>query len=812
MDKPVVRISVRNLVEFILRSGDLDNRGGSSDREAMKKGSRLHRKIQGRMGSHYRAEVSLKYKTEYEDVSIQVEGRADGIFTEDGQCWIDEIKGVYADVSQLEKPVEVHRAQAMCYAWIYAQEQKPEKIGVQMTYGNLDTEELKFFREEYTLEELRLWYQNLLDRYHKWIAYQLAWKKERNASMSDLEFPFEYREGQRKIVSGVYHTISTERQIFVQAPTGVGKTMSTIFPAVRAVGAGLGENIFYLTAKTITRTVAEEAFSILKEHGLKFKVITITAKEKLCFCDKTECNPENCLWARGHLDRVNDAVFELWTTQDSYDRDTLLEYAKKWQVCPFEMCLDLAVWVDAVICDYNYVFDPNVRLKRYFAEGEERGNYIFLVDEAHNLVSRAREMYSAVLIKEELLAVKRILKGIPEAGKVLKLLERCNRRMLDLKRLGETEPFSDEADMELAFEGGARMVLGEHYRMHPDVKLLSLELMGLFGEMEVFLNENSEFDDRETVLDLYFKIRDFLYVSDRLDENYRIYSRLLADGSFMVKLMCVNPSRCLRECLDRGVSTVFFSATLLPIRYYKELLSGSQEEYAVYAKSPFQADKRLVLAASDVSSRYSRRGRTQYERIADYIEGVIGGKTGNYMIFFPSYQFLFQVQKVLEERQEQGKLKFEWKAQSSNMSEEEREEFLLSFKEEPKESFAGLCVMGGIFSEGIDLKEERLIGAIIIGTGLPQVNPEQEILKEYFDEQGEGGFDYAYQYPGMNKVMQAAGRVIRTVNDKGVIALLDDRFLLPEYVALFPREWERYTVVNRFNVKQAVDDFWGQFV
>ena len=717
MDKPVVRISVRNLVEFILRSGDLDNRGGSSDREAMQKGSRLHRKIQGRMGSHYRAEVSLKYKTEYEDVSIQVEGRADGIFTEDGQCWIDEIKGVYADVSQLEKPVEVHRAQAMCYAWIYAQEQKPEKIGVQMTYGNLDTEELKFFREEYTLEELGLWYQNLLDRYHKWIAYQFAWKKERNASMSDLEFPFEYREGQRKIVSGVYHTISTERQIFVQAPTGVGKTMSTIFPAVRAVGAGLGENIFYLTAKTITRTVAEEAFSILKEHGLKFKVITITAKEKLCFCDKTECNPENCLWARGHLDRVNDAVFELWTTQDSYDRDTLLEHAKKWQVCPFEMCLDLAVWVDAVICDYNYVFDPNVRLKRYFAEGEERGNYIFLVDEAHNLVSRAREMYSAVLIKEELLAAKRILKGIPEAGKVLKLLERCNRRMLDLKRLGETEPFSDEADMELAFEGGARMVLGEHYRMHPDVKLLSLELMGLFGEMEVFLNENSEFDDRETVLDLYFKIRDFLYVSDRLDENYRIYSRLLADGSFMVKLMCVNPSSCLRECLDRGVSTVFFSATLLPIRYYKELLSGSQEEYAVYAKSPFQADKRLVLAASDVSSRYSRRGRTQYERIADYIEGVIGGKTGNYMIFFPSYQFLFQVQKVLEERQEQGKLKFEWKAQSSNMSEEEREEFLLSFKEEPKESFAGLCVMGGIFSEGIDLKEERLIGAIIIGTG-----------------------------------------------------------------------------------------------
>ena len=485
MDKPVVRISVRNLVEFILRSGDLDNRGGSSDREAMQKGSRLHRKIQGRMGSHYRAEVSLKYKTEYEDVSIQVEGRADGIFTEDGQCWIDEIKGVYADVSQLEKPVEVHRAQAMCYAWIYAQEQKPEKIGVQMTYGNLDTEELKFFREEYTLEELGLWYQNLLDRYHKWIAYQFAWKKERNASMSDLEFPFEYREGQRKIVSGVYHTISTERQIFVQAPTGVGKTMSTIFPAVRAVGAGLGENIFYLTAKTITRTVAEEAFSILKEHGLKFKVITITAKEKLCFCDKTECNPENFLWARGHLDRVNDAVFELWTTQDSYDRDTLLEHAKKWQVCPFEMCLDLAVWVDAVICDYNYVFDPTAHLKRFFADNVS-GDYLFLIDEAHNLVERGREMYSASIYKEDVLEVKKLMKDRDK--KLVKSLESVNKLMLEMKRECE------------------------NYRLVESVSPFAVKLMNLLTQMDRYLEEERNAGNAEqpdAFMELFFQVRQF---------------------------------------------------------------------------------------------------------------------------------------------------------------------------------------------------------------------------------------------------------------------------------------------------------------
>ena len=809
-----IRISVRNLVEFVLRSGDLDNRRSQGGKkEAMQAGSRLHRKIQKRMGADYRSEVALKHQVREDEFSILLEGRADGIITETSGIVIDEIKCIYMDVERLEEPDPVHLAQALCYGYMYASEQDLDSVGIQLTYCNIETEQIRRFRQAKTREELEEWFQGLIHEYVKWARYLYHHSIRRTECLKELQFPYAYREGQKELAVSVYRSIARGRNLYIQAPTGIGKTLSCVFPSLKAIGEGYGEKLFYLTAKTITRSVAEETFELLREReNLYFSTVTITAKEKLCVLEKPDCNPVTCPRAKGHFDRVNDAVYEIIQEEQGITRETILAYAEKYQVCPFELCLDISSWVDGIICDYNYVFDPNVRLKRYFAEGEERGNYIFLVDEAHNLVSRAREMYSAVLIKEELLAVKRILKGIPEAGKVLKLLERCNRRMLDLKRLGETEPFSDEAVMELAFEGGARMVLGEHYRMHPDVKLLSLELMGLFGEMEVFLNENSEFDDRETVLDLYFKIRDFLYVSDRLDENYRIYSRLLADGSFMVKLMCVNPSRCLRECLDRGVSTVFFSATLLPIRYYKELLSGSQEEYAVYAKSPFQADKRLVLAASDVSSRYSRRGRTQYERIADYIEGVIGGKTGNYMIFFPSYQFLFQVQKVLEERQEQGKLKFEWKAQSSNMSEEEREEFLLSFKEEPKESFAGLCVMGGIFSEGIDLKEERLIGAIIIGTGLPQVNPEQEILKEYFDEQGEGGFDYAYQYPGMNKVMQAAGRVIRTVNDKGVIALLDDRFLLPEYVALFPREWERYTVVNRFNVKQAVDDFWGQFV
>ena len=336
MEKPKVRISVRNLVEFILRSGDLDNsRGSSGDKEAMLKGGRLHRKIQRSMKGNYQAEVSLKRESEYEDVIIQVEGRADGIFTEDGEFWIDEIKGTYGNLQAMEVPVPVHRAQAMCYGWIYGEKEGLSQIGIQMTYSHLDTEDTRRFREIFSMEELKNWYQKLLDDYHKWISCSLSWKKERNASMKDLQFPFPYREGQREIVSGVYHTVSSKKTLFVQAPTGVGKTMSAIFPSVRAIGEGKGETLFYLTAKTITGTVAWEAFHTLRENGLKFKVTAITAKEKLCFLDSPECTPEKCPYAKGHFDRVNDAVYELWTTEEVYSREVIRAHAEKWQGCPF---------------------------------------------------------------------------------------------------------------------------------------------------------------------------------------------------------------------------------------------------------------------------------------------------------------------------------------------------------------------------------------------------------------------------------------------------------------------------------------------
>ncbi|MBU5447307.1 ATP-dependent DNA helicase [Blautia sp. MSJ-36] len=787
MEKPKVRISVRNLVEFILRSGDLDNsRGSSGDKEAMLKGGRLHRKIQRSMKGNYQAEVSLKRESEYEDTIIQVEGRADGIFTEDGEVWIDEIKGTYGNLQAMEMPVPVHRAQAMCYGWIYGEKEGLSQIGIQMTYSHLDTEDTRRFREIFSMEELKKWYQELLDAYHKWIAYSLSWKKERNASMTDLQFPFPYREGQREIVSGVYHTVSSKKTLFVQAPTGVGKTMSAIFPSVRAIGEGKGETLFYLTAKTITGTVAWEAFHTLRENGLKFKVTAITAKEKLCFLDSPECTPEKCPYAKGHFDRVNDAVYELWTTEEVYSREVIRAHAEKWQVCPFEMCLDLSVWVDGVICDYNYAFDPNVHLKRFFGENIS-GDYIFLIDEAHNLVERGREMYSAEISRQTLFTLrKKIRKHFP---KLARALDKASRQMLEL-----------EEDLKAS---------QNPYQVLSNPGILPVTFLTISGELEEILEEkNLEEELRKEILEFYFVVRDFLNVSELVDENYVVYTECFGENDFRLRLFCVNPAANLSEYLKKGRSAVFFSATLFPMLYYRELLTTETDAYGIYVQSPFSAKNRRILIGSDVSSRYTRRNHTEYRKIAEYISRCVWQRQGNYMVFFPSYRLMEDVYQVYEEE-----FSVDWVRcirQNSDMTEREREEFLEEFQSR-EGTLVGFCVLGGIFSEGVDLTGESLIGAIIVGTGLPQIGSEREILKEYYDRKKQSGFDYAYRYPGMNKVLQAAGRVIRTKEDKGVILLLDDRFLGRDYGEIFPREWKDRSSCRLNTVEEAVSRFWRSF-
>lgn len=795
-----IRISVRNLVEFILREGDIDNRHGQSvSPEAMLAGSRMHRKIQKRKGSDYHAEVPLKLVLKEEYYDLILEGRADGIqiltegekpdysvsfqnivLEDSAKVIIDEIKGIYMKLDHLLAPVGVHLAQAKCYAYIYALQHDLKCIGVQMTYVNLDTEEMKYFSEEYTFEALEGWFDDLIASYRKWSDFQYAWKKLRQESIQKLQFPFAYRKGQKELAAGVYRTIQRKKNLFIQAPTGVGKTITTVFPAVKAVGEGLGDRIFYLTAKTVTGTVAWETFDQLRRQGYQAKLIQITAKEKMCLCAEMECNPVHCPYAKGHYDRVNDAVFGLLQKEDFFTREVLLEQAREYQVCPFEMSLDVASWVDDIICDYNYVFDPNVYLKRFFAEGI-RGDYIFLIDEAHNLVERSREMYSATLRKEDFLSVRKIMKRYQP--KLDKDFNKCNRILLDYKRECE------------------------NYKVYQDIGSFIFTLMNLASGLDEFLQRSTEFPERKEVSELYFAVRNFLNMYERVDEHYVIYGEHTAEGGFLLKLYCVDPSLNLQECIDKGNAAIFFSATFLPIRYYKSLLSTKQDNYAVYAETAFTEDQSLLLLGRDVSSRYTRRNQDEYRRIAEYIRKTGQAQKGNYMVFFPSYKMMQEVYEVFEGLN-CGEM--ETCMQVSGMKEEEREAFLGQFAAEHERSFLAFCVMGGIFGEGIDLKNEQLIGAVVVGTGLPQISNEREILMRYYDERSGEGFDYAYRYPGMNKVLQAAGRVIRTVDDSGVILLLDDRFTRREYESLFPKEWERRSSCTVESVSGYLDSFWEQ--
>lgn len=874
----IIRISVRSLVEFVLRHGDIDKRHQISPDDAMQEGSRIHRMIQRRMGAEYEAEVPLKISFEEQGYTLILEGRADGIIHHEDKVIIDEIKGTYRDPAKWKEPQPLHLAQAKCYAYIYGLQQKLSEVQIRITYCHIPTEELRYFIQDYSGDELEEWFEDLLASYRKWADYSWQWKRIRQESIQGLEFPFPYRDGQKELVSGVYRTIYHKKKLFLEAPTGVGKTISTVYPAVQAMGQGMADKLFYLTAKTITGTVAEDTLELLRGQGLRMKSVTLTAKEKICFMEETECIPEYCPYAKGHYDRVNEAIYDLLTSKESFSREQIEIYAEKHRVCPFEMCLDMSLFADTVICDYNYLFDPHVYLKRFFSEGSP-GNYIFLIDEAHNLLERGREMYSAVLFKEQFPELRKKLKQtiLSEMSGYRKKSDISGQMTLDMTF--ETTDSSDYRDMTetddedvdrfgtelteeefeqlektvpagknrgysvLVRQGYADKMLYQAEKCNRQMLVLKREceqcrivqeidsfvqpLMRLQAVLDDYLGEPEEeqVPIREELLDFYFEISHFLEIYELLDENYVKYTQICEDGSFFLKLFCVNPAENLKRCMNRGRSSILFSATFLPIQYYKKLLGGTQEDYEVYAHSVFSPEKRALFIAEDVTSKYTRRSPEEFYNIARYIEEIVKNRHGNYMVFCPSYSFLRSVyEQYTEHFSGEGR---ECIIQSEYMSETDREAFLGRFRgnedfdlqcdidmdiEEEDSILIGFCVLGGIFGEGIDLKNDSLIGAIIVGTGLPQVCCEREILKEFFEEDGESGFDYSYRYPGMNKVLQAAGRVIRTVEDVGIVALLDERFLQFAYQRMFPREWEHFEKVSVDTVAKRVERFWNEWL
>lgn len=874
-----IHISVRGLVEFILRSGDIDNRRGSSGGpDVMLEGANAHRMIQRRMGTNYHAEYYLSYGMNRKDYRIVLDGRADGIIipnqwekyiedmsseiyedavldfqneqseydsldnsdiysetipeyaiennadnhsakehyadrneetedidlpmTFDGferefpEEWhehkivIDEIKSTYKDLDKIKEPDPIHLAQAKCYAYIFSAQNKLPFIGVRMTYVNLDTHEVRYFDSEYSFAEISEWFMELMRKYVRWADHEITWKYIRNDSIDAISFPYEYRSGQRELVAQVYKSIDNRERLFVMAPTGVGKTLANVYPSLKAMGNGMGEKIFYLTAKTITRTVAADCLNLLRQQKLRVKSITLTAKEKICPCEKPECNPDNCPYAKGHMDRVNNAMYDMLMNEDEFSREKIVEYSEKHMVCPFEFSLDMSLFADVIVCDYNYVFDPNVYLKRYFSEGVT-GKYLFLIDEAHNLVDRAMSMYSAKLIKEQFLEVKRLVKD--KDNKLARRLESCNKHLLTLKRECED------------------------VRVVEDYDTLVMHLLRLSSSIEQFMDDYEHFEFMEEVLDLYFEVRHFLNIFENMkEEDYVFYTEIEENGDFVAHLMCANPAEFIKRCTDKARFTVFFSATMIPIGYYRKMFGARESDPAVYAKSVFDPAKRLLVVGRDVTSKYTRRNEAEYGRMAEYIAEISRGKAGNYIAFFPSFAMLERVYELYMSRYYDENVQ-EVVVQNSSMNERDREEFIEKFTGDDTllekyytehKPTLGFCVLGGIFSEGIDLKNDALIGAIIIGTGLPMVCPRRQLLKQAYEDMGLDGFAYAYRYPGMNKVLQAAGRVIRTIDDRGVVALLDERFLNREYMSLFPREWSNYKRCTVGDVMELLEDFW----
>lgn len=775
--KKTLSISVRDLVEYTMRTGDLNLTFFSADRPVQ--AIRTHQTIQDSRPEEYEAEVSIRHKVERDGYLLNISGRIDGIYRYPRRVIIDEIKTTRKPLELMRREESgVHWGQAKCYAYMYAVQNDLDEVDVQLTYFQIEQNKTTEILHTYDIKELKDFFDSLINEYLAWADRITRWIELRDHSIGDMEFPFgDYRPGQGKMIEETAMSIEERTALLIQAPTGIGKTMAVILPAVQAMAQGLACKVFYLTARTTGRNAAEQSLQILKENGLRIKHLSLTAKDKVCFNTEKSCNGEECVYARGFFDRINEALLDAFD-QDSFTREVVLAIARKHKVCPFEFSLELSLWVDCIICDYNYVFDPRVYLRRFFEDGD-RG-YVLLVDEAHNLVDRSREMYSATLHKGPFLALrKRLRTSLPSIyrslGKINSWLVKARREMPE----NETTIAREEYPADLC------------------------QLLRKFTQAaEQWLARNIQPAFRQDLLDVYFETRRFLSTADRYGANYATcYTR--GGKDFTVKLFCVDPSPHLKAMLERSSAAVFFSATLTPVQYFMRLFGCGEDARSLSFPSPFPSEHLCVMIAGKISALYKHREFTKYE-VARMISALIDQKRGNYLIFFPSYQYMQMIQEIFQKRRPRAHII----VQNRSMSEGDREQFLAHFDQRADGYLTGFAVMGGFFAESIDLVGERLTGAAVVGVGFPQISLEREIIKAYFDSINGSGFAFAYQVPGMIKVLQAAGRVIRSEEDRGVVLLIDTRYTVAPYRLMLPKEWRPTFVNNVENVGTVLQEFW----
>ncbi|MCX2456527.1 ATP-dependent DNA helicase [Lacticaseibacillus nasuensis] len=779
------RIGVREFVEFTVRTGDLNPITTNSNNTALI-GAQIHRRLQSAYDDADEKEVYLHTQVMVNDTAFVIDGRADGVLAGKNGPIVEEIKTSarpWADLTQNTR--DRYWAQARVYAHFLCMDRDLDAIDIDLVYVQTSNDQLTRFTEHQTAADLSLLFDDLIAEFGDWLRMRSDIVKARNASIAGLDFPFPaFRTGQRELAAAVYRTIANHTRLFAEAPTGTGKTISTLFPAIKAMGADLINRVFYLTAKQSTRHVAEAAMGLMELHGLVAKSITLTAKDTITFEEEPD-DPTINPYMLGYYDRLKPALKDMLTHENQLTRGTIEQYARKHTLDPFEFSLDASLFCDVIICDYNYLFDPAVFLQRFFAEPDPEN--CFLVDEAHNLVSRARDMYSAELTDTLFTELKTALApykqhGVPAIkGGITKTLT-----AFDVVRAavptGQTEVFQPAR-----LENLVAVLNGLAQTIHD----------WLTGELE-----NRDQAVVDLVLPVYFAVNQFLRINDFYDDAFETKVALTPD-TVTVKQLCLDPSSFIDDSLSLGGGAVLFSATLSPLDYYQEVLGGAANSLAYQLPSPFPTSNTAVLVATDVQTTYRQRQASLPTVIAS-LTAMVRAKAGHYLVFLPSYAYLDQVATAFTAANPD----LACVMQTTNMDAEARSQFLDHFRESV-EPVVGFAILGGIFSEGIDLTGDQLIGAAIVSVGLPGLNSETNRLRDYFDRKNGNGFAYAYQLPGFNHVLQAGGRVIRGAHDVGVILLLDARFATPRYAQLFPPHWAHAQVTrNPTELATRLTDFW----
>lgn len=778
MSKKLV-LSVHQLVDFLLRSGDIDTR--VFNRSSMSEGSKIHSWYQASQSKGYISEYPLRCDFVVDDVEIILQGRADGIIHGKEEYIIDEIKSTVIDLNEFyEENHAWHLGQAICYAYMFAKEQKLPSMSIRLTYIRQGNQKDKFIKEfSYQYIELENYVLDLLDQYINFYNIIFNNISKRNRSIQQLDFPFNsYRKGQKKMAKYVYDNASNGGLLFLEAPTGIGKTMSSLFPTLKVMGEDDESKLFYLTAKTSGRESASNAINLLKMRGLDINDIVITAKDKICFCKGQACNPEECPFCKKYYDKIQSVIRYSLLNFTSFDFDTITEIAFENEICPFEFQLDLSLFMDVIICDYNYMFDPTSYMKRYF--DEDCSKFHVLVDEAHNLVTRSKEMYSAFIS----------LKMFEDLRKNIRHYNNKKIKSLIKRTMELFDEFKD-------YEDGFHIV--NNFSDEVYKKLLR------FTERYQEYSKDDKVKIPKEITDLYIEINTFLKISEFYSEKYISYIEITSED-ILLHLFCLDPSRFIRNRMNQVKSVALFSATMSPIEYYMKTLGGDfDEDEHVILPSPFKQENLLITIAPKVSIKYKNR-EASFSQVVEYIRTFTSSKVGNYFVYVPSYEYLEKLRPLLY-FDEPVDLYF----QEKDMLDKDKVTFIEKFQSSPLVTTIGFAVIGGAFSEGIDLVSDRLIGAIIIGVGMPRINFESDQIKKYYDELELPGYNYAYLNPGMNKVMQAVGRVIRSENDKGAVLLIDERYTYRNYKELFKKEWDHYQLVfNPLDLKKKITNFFNK--